>query len=247
MEGTHGHLLSREKGIHPTAQPIHRSPDSSYYHLGSDRVGADLAEKDALFWSALWKLSINSSIPTCFRSDSTVLSHKDMYCLIRTSSRIWAVTARLAYPLACVAFFKHWSLSWTTTVYSMIMLQVMQGNLGMNCVTALHNKKGLKERAKSFHFLRPILDFRKWKTVMPHIWMLLSQHDGLPQRHGRSLHVPPPNLPTAKCPDLTQPSDKFHSSQVKLTLSFCTANVNSLHRAPDGHEGKVQYLGQQMR
>ena len=32
-----------------------------------------------------------------------------------------------------------------------------------------------------------------------------------------------------------------------LNLSICTANVNSLHRAPDGHAGKVQYLREQFK
>lgn len=34
---------------------------------------------------------------------------------------------------------------------------------------------------------------------------------------------------------------------MNLNPSICTANVNSLHRAPDGHAGKVQYLREQFK
>lgn len=39
-------------------------------HLGAQRVGADLAEREGLSWAALWRVSQNWNIATCFRSDS---------------------------------------------------------------------------------------------------------------------------------------------------------------------------------
>eukprot|EP00435_Cladocopium_sp_Y103_P032896 s2688_g8.t1 len=57
-----------------TAQPTLHDESANGF-IGSDRVGADLAEKEALAWAALWRLSLNSKIATCFRSDSqTALS-----------------------------------------------------------------------------------------------------------------------------------------------------------------------------
>lgn len=52
-----------------TAQPVIYEAHHKA-HLGANRVGADVAEREALSWSALWRISQNWKIPTCFRSDS---------------------------------------------------------------------------------------------------------------------------------------------------------------------------------
>lgn len=105
-----------------------------------------------------------------------------------------------------------------------------------------------EERRKSFLFPRPSLDMSIWKMAMPHLWMLLSTNDGLPPRHGQGLWVPPPALP-AVLEDAAVSDEACHQvyDQVSLNVSFCTANVNSLHRAPDGHAGKVKYLRHQFK
>ncbi|CAL1140910.1 unnamed protein product, partial [Cladocopium goreaui] len=165
-----------------TAQPTHYHHESPF-HLGSDRVGADLAEKEALAWSALWRLSLNSKIPTCFRSDS------------QTS------------------------------------LGQAQGTLGCHA------------NAELFAFLRGV--FQALESFLPGEQLHLSHVAG---HAGEGLWVPPPELPgaleNATVPDEALP--QMHD-QVSFNISFCTANVNSLHRAPDGHAGKVQYLRRQFK
>ena len=38
--------------------------------VGTDQIGAEYAEREALFFASLWRLSINLNTPTVFRSDS---------------------------------------------------------------------------------------------------------------------------------------------------------------------------------
>ena len=102
------------------------------------------------------------------------------------------------------------------------------------------------ERLKSFYFTRPQVDVGKWQKIIPYLWVLLSTGDGLPERIGCHLHAGPPALP----PEQRQPPEAAHVqkfSDTKTSMSCCTSNVNSLHRAPDGHEGKLMYLRQQFK
>eukprot|EP00438_Fugacium_kawagutii_P016297 Skav208500 [mRNA] locus=scaffold1658:66831:72825:+ [translate_table: standard] len=41
------------------------------HHLGTDKIGAESAEKEALAWAALWRLAQNNRTPTTFCVDST--------------------------------------------------------------------------------------------------------------------------------------------------------------------------------
>lgn len=56
-------------GVQWSAQQVHYDT-SSAMHLGATRIGADVAEQEGLSWAALWRLSWNWNVPTCFRSDS---------------------------------------------------------------------------------------------------------------------------------------------------------------------------------
>ena len=49
------------------------------------------------------------------------------------------------------------------------------------------------------------------------------------------------------CPTEAMSLSGLVEEHIHLNLSICTANVNSLHRAPDGHAGKVQYLREQFK
>ena len=43
---------------------------SAAHFIGADRIGSEVCEREALFWSALWRLSFNTNIPTTFCTDS---------------------------------------------------------------------------------------------------------------------------------------------------------------------------------
>ena len=53
-----------------TTQPVSYEQESPYY-LGGERIGSDIAEREALFWAGLWRIALNVSTPTVFITDST--------------------------------------------------------------------------------------------------------------------------------------------------------------------------------
>ena len=55
-----------------TSQQVRMDPNSPFY-IGSKYTGSLAAEREGLFWSAMWRIGLNSTIPTLFRSDSTVV------------------------------------------------------------------------------------------------------------------------------------------------------------------------------
>ena len=52
------------------AHQVRCNPDSPW-HIGSRATGAWISEREALTWAFLWRLGLNSTIPTTFRSDSS--------------------------------------------------------------------------------------------------------------------------------------------------------------------------------
>ena len=78
---TLGHLLPWGNAIQMTVRQFGSSagkpnlcttiPTAKFF-LGTDRIGSDASEKEALFWAAIWRLSINLDTPTVFCSDSSV-------------------------------------------------------------------------------------------------------------------------------------------------------------------------------
>ena len=53
-----------------SAMPLHTRVSITYDHIGSD-----VADRDALLWAGLWRLSIDSDLPTTFCFDSIVAGH----------------------------------------------------------------------------------------------------------------------------------------------------------------------------
>ena len=57
-----------------SAQPVLFDPQATH-HIGSDKIGSETSEREALFWSAMWRLAQNHNIATTFCSDSHTAEH----------------------------------------------------------------------------------------------------------------------------------------------------------------------------
>ena len=207
-------------------------------HLGAQRLGADVAEREGLCWAALWRLSQNWRVATCFRSDSKM-------ALGQAEGIIGSAQQDETFKFLRGAFqANEAALGVEGVAYSHV-----PGHAG-ECWNELCDWLAKRERMRSFFCRRPNLDMRKWRKAIGHVWMLFGQHPDLPQFCGQGLHAPAPQLPSPT--PLKQP-DEEHSqfmpglSSGKFTLSACSANVNSLSRGPDGHEGKISYLREQFK
>ena len=50
----------------------------SMFFIGTDQIGSEYAEREALFFAGLWRLSINCDIPTVFRTGSVTTGQQAM-------------------------------------------------------------------------------------------------------------------------------------------------------------------------
>ena len=177
----------------------------------------------AMSWAGLWRLIHNSSIPTTFRTDS-------MTTELQARGHIGNPTNTESHETIRGIF---------QALESLLPGDALQfchvpGHCGEPW-NELCDYLAKLEIRKSRYFRRPHLTMRTWRPALSYLWMIFSQHDGLPQFCGDGFHVPPPLLPEQQ---QAQPV-------VALTLSLCTANVNSLSLGPDGHRGKLDYLRKQ--
>lgn len=90
---------------------------------------------------------------------------------------------------------------------------------------------------------------REWCQVIESFWLVLDPHDDLPKFCGQGLHAPPPRLPAQQAArdESLLPDDHTWAEWDAFTLSIsaCTANVNSLSAPIEGCGGKVDFLRRQ--
>ena len=217
------------------AQPVHYDPNSKFF-LGTDRIGSDASEKEALFWAAIWRLSINLDTPTVFCSDSSTscgqasgsLSTNDYqqpFILLR--SVFQSLEACLPGQRLEVNHVKgHSQDPWNDFV----------------------DFAAKAERDKSFYLPRPkTFDVRRWRHVLPHLWMVFAKEAGMPQLTQHGFDAQAPALPSRARPSAQIPPTTVKEVEVTFVLSLATVNVLSLSAGPEGHGGKVEYLRQQFR
>ena len=213
------------------AQLVQYDPEGNHF-LGADRIGADIAEKEAMSWAGLWRLSHNSSLPTTFRTDS-------MTTELQASGHIGNPTGTESHATLRGIF--------------QALESLLPGEALQHCHVPGHCGEPWNELCdflakleihKSQYFRRPALTMRMWRPALSYLWMILSQQDGLPRFCGEGFHVPPPQLPAPR-PDQPLDSSQRPTVAVSYYFSLCTANVNSLSAGPDGHRGKLDYLRKQ--
>ena len=205
--------------------------DTTHY-LGTDHIGSEHAERESLFWAGLWRLALNSNIPTVFRADSLSttqqasgqcgVTHADKtYLALRATFQ--ALQAGLQEGLTMDHVASHTDEPWNDMVDCLAKLQATQDQ----------------------KLSRQDVDLRELQPFLPYFWMLLESKAGLPPWSRRGFEVSPPDLPPEARP---QPaSHPEPSAEVgHYDLSFLTMNVNSLYKGPDGVGGKLSFLRQQV-
>ena len=209
--------------------------DTCKAFTGTDQIGAEFSEREALLFAGLWRLALNSTIPTTFRTDSTT-------------------TADQAFGTAGFTHFHptHELLRGT--------FQALQSSLGPQALDYAHVRGhagdiwnelvdflARTEAIRSHNLRRQQLDMLRLKKIIPYLWMLFDHQAGLPQFTQFGFDVHPP-----KIPDVVQLEDRSSDGistplQTFLGLSIATFNVSSLSVGPDGYGGKLSFLRQQMK
>ena len=216
--------------------PVCYEPQSPAY-IGAERIGSDVAEREAMFWAGIWRLTYDDTIPTIFLSDcATAGQFAFGHCgTTEQGPALQHALLRGVYQALETALT-------TRCVY----LQHVKGHSG-----EIWNEFcdiAAKWSANTVHWLpRPQLDMRILQHLIPSLWMYLADDKaGLPPitQEGH-FAVQPPALPVSCETPAPMPCHK--TSQAHITLSVATANVQTLGRGPDGFQGKLQYLQEQFK
>ena len=217
------------------AQPVHYLEDSRFF-IGAQGTGSDIAEKEALFWAAVWRISINLDIPTVFCSDSATTCGQARGALNASDYNVLFVLLRSAFQTL------------ETMLPDQLLVQHVNGH-AMDPWNDFVDFAAKTERDKSYYLPRPpFLDFRKWQRVFPSLWMLFCRNAGLPAFTKQGFDVSAPDLPAKRMQRPTLPEARAPlSAVISFDLSLGTVNVLSLSRGPHGHGGRVDYIRSQFR
>lgn len=205
------------------------------HFLGTTQIGSEHSEREALFWAALWRMSVNLTIPTVFRSDSVTTAEQS----------VGAAGCHDDHPT-----FNHLRS----------IFQALQAALPPDCLEVQHVRGHAgdpwnelvdhlaKTEATIGHKLRrQTIDLSKWKPVLPFLWMIFERHAGLPQFRGDCFDVKPPCLPPESPVGLPTTGKGSKIIRHHMALSLASCNVGSLFVGPDGYGGKLAYLRTQMK
>ena len=213
------------------AQPVIYDTQSSL-HIGTSHVGAEAAEREALFWAMTWRVSINVAVPTTFCTDSSVTKGQASG---ETGANDLCESFRLLRGIA-------------QTLQAMLPADQLrfQHVLGhsQDPVNDFVDFAAKAERTKSHYFARPCFSVMELRKIIPFLWMFFQQDTGLPTLCANGFFAPPPALPCHEVPATkTSPATKHVRHDVQV--SAASANVQSLYTGEQGHPGKLQFLRQQ--
>ena len=215
------------------AHPVHYDPSGSCF-THATRIGAEVAEREAIIWAGLWRLTQDTNIPTIFCCDS-------MTCGNQAFGIMGVGDADDSYRLM-------------RGIFQSLERGLPEGHLRLHHVRSHagdpYNEfvdwAAKQEAVKSFNHRQMQLDMRKWCQILPHFWLVFGLDCGLPDWQDGQLVTMRPSLPAARSAT-SSASPGTSIAVVQCALSLATANVLSLSKGPDGHGGKLHYLFEQMK
>eukprot|EP00438_Fugacium_kawagutii_P017942 Skav236602 [mRNA] locus=scaffold3534:112990:118749:+ [translate_table: standard] len=214
------------------AQRVRYGPQEPH-HLGTDRIGSEMAEKEALTWAALWRLAQNNNRPTTFCVDSTSTA-------FQANGTFGTSDPSPCYHLMRGTFHALEEIL-PGTLLQIRHVHSHAGEPWNELVDAIAKQ----EAEEGFRLPRQDLDMRTWGPLLPHMWMLFSQHRGLPPLTADGFDIRPPALPPLDLPETTPASRADSQVHGHFDLVLASANVLSLSAGPQGHGGKVDYIREQ--
>jgi len=215
------------------AHPVRTDPLGSCY-AGAQRIGAEVAEREGLFWSGLWRLAQDCVTPTLFCVDSQVTGAQAI-------GQTGALEPDVSYRLL-------------RGVFQCLQFGLPPQHVGIHHVRShtgdpyneFVDHIAKKEAMQSFNLPRMRLNMQKWIDKIPHLWLRFGERCGLPQWNDGFV-APPPELPPLQQPDANAAEHNCAEVALHCQLSLATINVCSISRGPDGHAGKLRYLFDQVK
>ena len=204
-------------------------------HVGTDQIGAEFAEREALIFAGLWRLALNSTIPTVFRTDSSTTADQSMG---RAGFAVEHPTISLLRGI-----FQALSAGMQTSEFDVSHVRGHAGDIWNEFADFLAKS----EAAVGHKLHRQPINLLALKPILPYLWMFLDCNSGLPSLTCHGFDVGPPSLPT-EARTAPGPTDEQRPlSCHDVCLSIASLNVGSLFLSPEGFSGKLTYLRQQMK
>eukprot|EP00435_Cladocopium_sp_Y103_P073809 s386_g45.t1 len=201
--------------------------------LGTDQIGAEYAEREAMIFAGLWRFSLNSSIPTIFRTDSTTTADQ----------AVGRSGFACAHPTHAILRGTFQALQ-SGLPPEDLLVEHVRGHTG-DVWNELADFLAKTEAVHGHHLQRQKLNLPLLKPCIPHLWMIVEQNAGLPSLTMHGFDVAPPALPAAVLPTSSSKPAGSRQRSTVFSLSLASFNVGSLFLGPDGFSGKLSYIRQQ--
>ena len=211
--------------------------ETASHHLGTAHIGADAAECEAMCWAALWRLAQNHRTPTVFLTDSQLTRGQ-------ASGDTGASTISTPFRTLRGLFQAIQSV----LPGDQLKIQHVMGHAG-DAGNEFVDFFAKLEAVHSLHLPRQTFESGRWTKVIPYLWMLLQQAADLPPLTTQGFDISAPELPTldGQVQQLDRPVQAPPARLQQVSLSLCSANVQSLYTKPHGHAGKLDFLRSQMK
>ena len=216
------------------AHPVLYDPDC-IHHVGSTKLGAELAEREALLWAGLWRLGQNCYMPTVFRPDSLT-------------------TGRQAFG-QCGASAHDQSFQLLRGVFQTLQALLPDDLLQFHHVVSHCNDPfnefvdyvANEERKKSYYLDRQRISIPEIGPLLPYAWMFFDTGAGLPQLCAEGFDASAPALPPRTGENTVEATCPVEPRPCEFKLAFASINVASLSQGPSGYSGKLDYLRSQFK
>eukprot|EP00435_Cladocopium_sp_Y103_P064835 s146_g26.t1 len=202
------------------------------HHIGTTRIGSDASETEALFWAGLWRLSRNDAIPTVFVSDSRLVGDQ-------AAGRIGSQICDMPFQ-HLRALFQALAECLPEDLLRVEHVRSHAGDPFNELVDFLAKQEG----QRSLFLPRQPVNMTAFGPVLRHLWMIVSQHDDVPQLTQHGLDLSPPALPAATVSEPLPVCSK-PGHVVSFALGIATANVRTFYRSSAGFAGKLAYVKEQ--
>lgn len=209
--------------------------DQNHAFTGTDQIGAEFAEREAMIFAGLWRLALNSTIPTVFWTDSSTTADQSM-------GRAGFVAAHPTISLLR-GIFQALSAGMAS---SELEVSHVRGHAG-DIWNELADHLAKSEAAIGHRLHRQPINILILRPIIPYLWMFLDRNSGLPSLTRQGFDIRPPDLPSKTGPTVASMGTPSAACCQEVSLSIASLNVGSLFLSPDGFSGKLTYLRQQMQ
>ena len=211
------------------------------HHVGTNHIGSDAAETEALLWSALWRLAQNHRIPTVFVTDSLLVGGQAAGTMGISNPNMPFYHLRAALQaLEAILPGDHLRIAHT------------RSHAGEPYNELVDHFAKLEGRSSQY-LPRQSINFQTFGSILRILWIILTQDRDLPRLCEGGLAITPPRLPEAVA-NLSQPvanpavsTTSTATARTDIAISFATANVRTFYRGTDGTPGKLHYIREQFK